>query len=68
MCINSQTEGSRHDEQRNQQCALEGEKAERTLARLDCKIRLWASEAADGKVRRAPHRLEMPQKPAGRRK
>ena len=48
------------------QCALEGVKAERTLARLCAKVEAWASECASGGTRRVPHRMELP--PARRRR
>ncbi len=43
-------------------CALAGEKREKTLERICVKIETWAAEFAAGKVRRVPHRLELPHK------
>ena len=42
------------------QCALDGIKAGRTLERICSKIKLWATECDTGKVRRVPHRLQLP--------
>lgn len=42
------------------QCALESVTADRTLERICSKIGLWAAECETGKVRRIPHRLELP--------
>jgi len=42
-------------------CALEGEKAERTLERICAKVSAWAAERASGKRRRLPHHLTLPQ-------
>ena len=43
-------------------CALAGEKREKTLERICGKIETWAAEFTAGKVRRVPHRLELPHK------
>ena len=42
------------------QCALEGDKAARTLDRIVAKVESWASERESGRMRRIPHRLELP--------
>ena len=42
------------------QCALGGEKAERTLDRICAKVKAWGAERAGGKPRRIPHRIEFP--------
>ena len=42
------------------QCALEGAKADRTLERICSKVAAWGEECASGKIRRVPHRLELP--------
>jgi len=42
------------------QCALEGEKAQRTLDRICAKIDALGAECASGKSRRIPHRIEFP--------
>ena len=44
------------------QCALEGKRTERTLERICGKVAEWREEIASGKVRRVPHRLELPGK------
>lgn len=44
------------------QCALLGEKTEKTLDRICGKIEFWAKERETGKVRRIPRRLEFPHK------
>ena len=43
------------------QCALEGDKAARTLDRICAKVEFWAAECASGKSHRTPHRLVLPQ-------
>ena len=42
------------------QCALEGEKAQRTLDRICAMVDAWGAECASGKSRRIPHRIEFP--------
>ena len=42
------------------QCALEGDKASRTLDRICAKVNLWASECKSNMIRRIPHRMEVP--------
>ena len=42
------------------QCALDRGNAEKTLGRICAKVGEWAAECASGKVRRIPHRLELP--------
>ena len=41
-------------------CALRGMVRERTLARICACLDVWAAEIAAGKVRRRPHRIELP--------
>ena len=48
------------------QCALEGARTDRTLERIVSKVACWAAEIATGKIRRVPHRLEIPQRIARR--
>lgn len=42
------------------QCVLDGEKTEKTLDRICAKVGEWADERKAGKVRKIPHRLELP--------
>ena len=42
------------------QCALEGDKTARSLDRICAKVESWAAEYASGKIRRSPHRFELP--------
>lgn len=44
------------------QCALEGKKLARTLERICGKVAEWREEISSGKVRRVPHRQELPGK------
>ena len=48
------------------QCALEGTWAERVLERVCAKVAAWAEERESGKMRRIPHRLELPAKRGNR--
>lgn len=42
------------------QCALEGAKTERTLERICANVESWAAECEAGRIRRIPHRMEVP--------
>ena len=42
------------------QCALDGSKADCALERICSKVGLWAAECETGKIRRIPHRMEVP--------
>ena len=44
------------------ECALAPKVRDRTLGRIAAKLAEWAGEVAAGKVRRTPHRLEIPAK------
>ena len=43
------------------QCALEGDKTARSLDRICAKVESWAVESGIGKMRKLPHRIEIPQ-------
>ena len=42
------------------QCALEGDKTERTLERICANVESWAAECEAGRIRHIPHRMEFP--------
>lgn len=44
------------------QCALEGDKADRTLERICAKLETWTEKRAWAKLHRAAYRFELPQK------
>lgn len=44
-------------------CALEGDKAPRTLDSICAKVGLWASECKSNVIRRIPHRMEVRRTP-----